>query len=207
MADGALLAMTLGASAETSIAKQAAKETAKELARIAAKEAVKKGVKTTFIKFAESAFIKFIRVLNAVDKLTLGIPSFLLRVGGKITNVALYLARSTIKVWSGLPTGFKKFVYKSFLAITISISIAFRTIPFLWNKFLEQIKKLLKELPGVIKEVFVNAPNDLFNALMTAIAEVFKEFGITVKIAYWMVLLVLIFMIYLFVPTKRLKYA
>lgn len=203
VADGALLAMTLGASAETSIAKQAAKETAKELARIAAKEAVKKGVKTTFIKFAESAFIKFIRVLNAVDKLTLGIPSFLLRVGGKITNVALYLARSTIKVWSGLPTGFKKFVYKSFLAITISISIAFRTIPFLWNQFLEQIKKL----PDVIKEVFVNAPNDLFNALMTAIAEVFKEFGTTVKIAYWMVLLVLVFMIYLFVPTKRLKYA
>ena len=198
---------TAGSSGSAAIAKTAAKTAAKKAAKTAAKKALENKVKTGFAKFAETALSKVLHGLITVSKVGFTISVKIISFAGKVVDLALYLARAAIKVWSSLPTGFKSFVYKSFLAITISISIAFRTIPFLWNKFLEQIKKLLKELPGVIKEVFVNAPNDLFNALMTAIAEVFKEFGTTVKIAYWMVLLVLIFMIYLFVPTKRLKYA
>jgi hypothetical protein len=203
VADGALLVMTLGASAETTVAKQAAKTAAKIAARKFAEEAAKKGIKTTFTKFAESAFAKFIRLLSVTDNVFLSMPSVFLRFAGKIINVALYLARTAIKTWSGLPSGFKSFVYKSFLAITISVSIVFRTIPFLWNAFLEQIKKL----PEILKEVFVNAPKDLANALVKGLDDLFAMTGIGTKTVYWGILASFFIMAFLFLPKSRLKYA
>ena len=203
VADGALLVMTLGTSAEASVAKQAAKTAAKELARETARTALKNRVKTVFAKFAESALSKFIRVLSVTDKVFLSIPSGLLRFAGKIINVALYLARTAIKTWSGLPTGFKSFVYKSFLAITISVSIVFRTIPFLWNAFLEQIKKL----PEILKEVFVNAPKDLANALIKGLDDLLGMAGMGTKTVYWGILASFFIMAFLFLPKSRLKYA
>jgi hypothetical protein len=203
VADGALLVFTLGVSAEGTVAKQAAKEAAKKLAKETAKNALKSGYKTVFAKFAESALSKFIRVLSVTDKVFSSIPSGLLRFAGKTINVALYLARATVKAWSGLPTGFKSFVYKSFLAITISVSFVFRTIPFLWNAFLEQIKKL----PEILKEVFVNGPKDLANALIKGLDDLFGMAGMGTKTVYWGILASFFIMAFLFLPTSRLKYA
>ena len=203
VADGALLVFTLGVSAEGTVAKQAAKEAAKKLAQETAKKALKSGYKTGFAKFAESALLKFTRFLNVVDKVSLSIPSGLLSFAGKTINVALYLARTTVKVWSGLPTGFKSFVYKSFLAITISISIVFRTIPAIWNLLLNEIKKL----PEKLKEIFVNAPRDLADAIIKALDELFNMSGMGIKIIWWGILVFLLYMGFRFVPTSRLKYA
>lgn len=203
VADGALLVMTLGASAETTVAKTAAKTAAKELARKAAQEAAKKGIKTTFSKFAESTLSKFIRVLSVTDKVFLSIPSGLLRFAGKTINVALYLAKTAVKTWSGLPSGFKSFVYKSFLAITISVSIVFRTIPALWNLLLDEIKKL----PEKLKEILVNAPKDLTDAIIIALDEFFNMSGMGIKLIWWGILVALLYMGFRFLPTSRLKYA
>ena len=203
VADGALLVMTLGASAETTVAKTAAKTAAKELARKAAQETARKGIKTTFSKFAESTLSKFIRVLSVTDKVFLSIPSELLRFAGKTFNVALYLARAAVKTWSGLPSGFKSFVYKSFLTITISVSIIFRTIPALWNLLLNEIKKLPEEL----KKILVNAPKDLADAIITALDEFFAMSGMGIKILWWGILVSLLYMGFRFLPTSRLKYA
>lgn len=203
VADGTLLVMTLGASAETTVAKTAAKTAAKEFARKAAQETAKKGIKTTFSKFAESTLSKFIRVLSVSDKVFLSIPSGLLRFAGKTINVALYLARAAVKTWSGLPSGFKSFVYKSFLAITISVSIVFRTIPALWNLLLNEIKKLPEEL----KKILVNAPKDLADAIITALDEFFTMYGMGIKIIWWGILVSLLYMGFRFLPTSRLKYA
>jgi len=203
VADGALLVMTLGVSAETTVAKTAAKTAAKELARKAAQETAKKGIKTTFSKFAESTLSKFIRVLSVSDKVFLSIPSGLLRFAGKTINIALYLAKTAVKTWSGLPSGFKSFVYKSFLAITISVSIVFRTIPALWNLLLDEIKKLPEEL----KKILVNAPKDLADAIITALDEFFGMSGMGIKIIWWGILVSLLYMGLRFLPTSRLKYA
>jgi len=203
VADGALLVMTLGVSAETTVAKTAAKTAAKELARKAAQETAKKGIKTTFSKFAESTLSKFIRVLSVTDKVFLSIPSGLLRFAGKTINIALYLAKTAVKTWSGLPSGFKSFVYKSFLAITISVSIVFRTIPALWNLLLDEIKKLPEEL----KKILVNAPKDLTDAIITALDEFFAMSGMGIKILWWGILVSLLYMGLRFLPTSRLKYA
>ena len=138
-----------------------------------------------------------------MGKVVVSIPVALISFSGKTINVALYLARAAVKAWSGLPTGFKSFVYKSFLAITISVSIVFRTIPFLWNAFLEQIKKL----PEILKEVFVSAPKDLANALIKALDDLFSMSGMSIKAIWWGILLVLIYMGFRFLPTSRLKYA
>jgi hypothetical protein len=127
----------------------------------------------------------------------------LLRFAGKTINVALYLARAAVKAWSGLPSGFKSFVYKSFLAITMSVSIVFRTIPFLWNAFLEQIKKI----PEILKEVFVNAPKDLANALIKGLDDLFGMAGMGTKTVYWGILASFFIMAFLCLPKSRLKYA
>ena len=203
VADGALLVMTLGASAETTVAKTAAKTAAKELARKAAQETARKGIKTTFSKFAESTLSKFIRVLSVTDKVFLSIPSGLLRFAGKTFNVALYLARAAVKTWSGLPSGFKSFVYKSFLAITISVSIVFRTIPALWNLLLNEIKKLPEEL----KKILVNAPKDLADAIIKALDEFFAISGMGIKFIWWGIFVSLLYMGFRFLPISRLKYA
>ena len=194
---------TGGSSAAAAGAKIAAKTAAKTAAKKLAQEAAKKGIKTTFTKFAESALSKVIRGLITMGKVVVSIPVALISFSGKTINVALYLARAAVKAWSGLPTGFKSFVYKSFLAITISVSIVFRTIPFLWNAFLEQIKKL----PEILKEVFVNAPKDLANALIKALDELFGMSGLGIKTIWWGILAVLLYMGFRFLPTSRLKYA
>ena len=203
VADGSLLVFTLGASAETTVAKQAAKTAAKELARAAAKKALKNEVKTGFAKFAGSAFSRFIGVLIKIDMNLWSIPSTLLKFAGKTFNVALYLARAAVKTWSGLPSGFKSFVYKSFLAITISVSIVFRTIPALWNLLLNEIKKLPEEL----KKILVNAPKDLADAIITALDEFFAMSGMGIKIIWWGILVSLLYIGLRFLPTSRLKYA
>ena len=190
---------TGGTSAAAAGAKIAAKTAAKKLAQ----EAAKRGIKSTFTKFAESALSKVIRGLITVGKAIVSIPVALISFAGKTINVALYLARAAVKAWSGLPTGFKSFVYKSFLAITISVSIVFRTIPFLWNAFLEQIKKL----PEILKEVFVNAPKDLANALIKGLDDLFGMAGMGTKTVYWGILASFFIMAFLFLPKSRLKYA
>ena len=117
--------------------------------------------------------------------------------------MALYLARAAVKTWSGLPSGFKSFVYKSFLAITISVSIVFRTIPALWNLLLNEIKKLPEEL----KKLLVNAPKDLADAIITALDEFFAMSGMGIKIIWWGILVSLLYIGLRFLPTSRLKYA
>lgn len=190
---------TGGTSAAAAGAKIAAKTAAKKLAQ----EAAKRGIKSTFTKFAESALSKVIRGLITVGKAIVSIPVALISFAGKTINVALYLARAAVKAWSGLPAGFKSFVYKSFLAITISVSIVFRTIPFLWNAFLEQIKKL----PEILKEVFVNAPKNLANALIKGLDDLFGMAGMGTKTVYWGILASFFIMAFLFLPKSRLKYA
>ena len=195
--------VTGGSSAAVAAAKIAAKTAAKKLAQESAKEAIKKGIKKTITKFGESSLSKVFRGLVTAGKAVVSIPVTLISFSGKTINVALYLARASVKTWSGLPSGFKSFVYKSFLAITISVSIVFRTIPFLWNAFLEQIKKL----PEILKEVFVSAPKDLANALIKALDDLFSMSGMSIKAIWWGILLVLIYMGFRFLPTSRLKYA
>ena len=195
--------VTGGSSAAVAAAKIAAKTAAKKLAQESAKEAIKKGIKKTITKFGESSLSKVFRGLVTAGKAVVSIPVTLISFSGKTINVALYLARASVKTWSGLPSGFKSFVYKSFLAITISVSIVFRTIPFLWNAFLEQIKKL----PEILKEVFVTAPKDLANALIKALDDLFSMSGMSIKAIWWGILLVLIYMGFRFLPTSRLKYA
>ena len=195
--------VTGGSSAAVAAAKIAAKTAAKKLAQESAKEAIKKGIKKTITKFGESSLSKVFRGLVTAGKAVVSIPVTLISFSGKTINVALYLARASVKTWSGLPSGFKSFVYKSFLAITISVSIVFRTIPFLWNAFLEQIKKL----PEILKEVFVNAPKDLANALIKALDELFGMSGLGIKTIWWGILAVLLYMGFRFLPTSRLKYA
>ena len=195
--------VTGGSSAAAAAAKIAAKNAAKKLAQESAKEAIKKGIKKTITKFGESSFSKVIRGLVTAGKAVVSIPVNLISFSGKIINVALYLARAAVKTWSGLPSGFKSFVYKSFLAITISVSIVFRTIPFLWNALLEQIKKL----PNTIRDVLVNAPKDLADAIITALDEFFTMSGMGIKIIWWGILVSLLYMGLRFLPNSRLKYA
>ncbi|MCY2942888.1 MAG: hypothetical protein NTV50_14640 [Planctomycetota bacterium] len=194
---------TGGSSAAAAGAKIAAKTAAKKLAQEAAKIALKNQVKTGFAKFAGSAFSRFIGFLIKFDRNLWNIPSVLLSFAGKTINLALYLARAAVKTWSSLPSGFKSFVYKSFLAITISVSIVFRTIPALWNLLINEIKKLPEEL----KKILVNAPKDLADAIITALDELFGMSGMGIKVIWWGILVVLFYMGFLFLPKSRLKYA
>lgn len=194
---------TGGSSAAAAGAKIAAKTAAKKLAQEAAKKALKNEVKTGFAKFAGSAFSRFIGFLIKFDRNLWNIPSVLLSFAGKTINLALNLARAAVKTWSSLPSGFKSFVYKSFLAITISVSIVFRTIPALWNLLINEIKKLPEEL----KKILVNAPKDLADAIITALDELFGMSGMGIKVIWWGILVVLLYMGFLFLPKSRLKYA
>ncbi len=206
VSDGILIASMIptgGASGASLVAKETARIAAKQALKRTIFNAVKDRSKNIFVKFSGSFFGKFIKgIASFANSFALGVPSLLINIAGKTLNIGFLVAKAAVKLWTSIPEALKKFVYKSFLFLSIATSIALRTVPFLWKQFLE----VIKQLPKILTDILLNAPKDLADAITKGLAGIgipadYVRMGI-----YWVILFACVIGSIQFLPRNKLNY-
>lgn len=193
VADAGLLVLSFGTSGVvTESGKTAVKSGAKAIVEAGTKATIKTGAKRELRKtFLKQAFKKNLAKISksTVGKLAVRSWRFVRGVGGRITMIAVRVAKITKQIftisfnairntyriargaWLSVPANVRKGVYRSLLAVSVGYTILFKTMPALPD-LMEKTGEFIGKIPAQIAQTVADSTGAVLAGVIDGLLEI-----------------------------------